>query len=100
MCIRDRQPSIKTVLLKVGSSFGEKQVLLRGDFPVVQTQFFTKEHTDVYVVSRQACRKILSQEAIYCLLYTSDAADDLLCVDLGGRRVIKKKKKRKRIEIG
>src|SRR5450756_1065825 len=28
-----------------------------------------------------------------CLLYTSDAADDLLCVDLGGRRIIKKKKK-------
>ena len=26
-----------------------------------------------------------------CLLYTSDAADDLLCVDLGGRRTIKKK---------
>src|SRR5450756_405511 len=23
-----------------------------------------------------------------CLLYTSDAADDLLCVDLGGRRII------------
>src|SRR5450756_91852 len=29
-----------------------------------------------------------------CLLYTSDAADDLLCVDLGGRRIIKKKKNR------
>src|SRR5450756_404718 len=27
--------------------------------------------------------------AITCLLYTSDAADDLLCVDLGGRRIIK-----------
>ena len=27
-----------------------------------------------------------------CLLYTSDAADDLLCVDLGGRRFIKKNK--------
>ena len=26
-----------------------------------------------------------------CLLYTSDAADDLLCVDIGGRRIIKKK---------
>ena len=26
-----------------------------------------------------------------CLLYTSDAADDLPCVDLGGRRIIKKK---------
>ena len=31
--------------------------------------------------------------AAACLLYTSDAADDLLCVDLGGRRIIKKKKK-------
>ena len=30
-----------------------------------------------------------------CLLYTSDAADDLLCVDLGGRRIMKKKKKHK-----
>ena len=29
-----------------------------------------------------------------CLLYTSDAADDLLCVALGGRRIIKKKKHR------
>ena len=28
-----------------------------------------------------------------CLLYTSDAADDLLCVDLGGRRIIKKNEK-------
>src|SRR5450756_3252486 len=32
-----------------------------------------------------------------CLLYTSDAADDLLCVDLGGRRIIKKKKKKTKI---
>ena len=29
-------------------------------------------------------------QATTCLLYTSDAADDLLCVDLGGRRIIKK----------
>ena len=27
-----------------------------------------------------------------CLLYTSDAADDLLCVDFGGRPITKKKK--------
>ena len=32
-------------------------------------------------------------EVEFCLLYTSDAADDLLCVDLGGRRIIKKKNK-------
>ena len=36
----------------------------------------------VIVISQNNC----------CLLYTSDAADDLLCVDLGGRRIIKKKK--------
>ena len=33
-------------------------------------------------------------ELMICLLYTSDAADDLLCVDLGGRRIIKKKQKK------
>src|SRR5665213_3831553 len=32
----------------------------------------------------------LIEEANTCLLYTSDAADDLLCVDLGGRGIIKK----------
>ena len=32
--------------------------------------------------------------SLICLLYTSDAADDLLCVDLGGRRIIKKKQKK------
>ena len=31
-----------------------------------------------------------------CLLYTSDAADDLRCVDLGGRRIIKKKRTKKK----
>ena len=32
-----------------------------------------------------------AQRLVGCLLYTSDAADDLLCVDLGGRRITKKK---------
>ena len=36
---------------------------------------------------------ILTEVLQGCLLYTSDAADDLLCVDLGGRRIIKKKNK-------
>ena len=31
-----------------------------------------------------------------CLLYTSDAADERSSVDLGGRRIIKKKKERTR----
>ena len=36
--------------------------------------------------------RVIVEYAYICLLYTSDAADDLLCVDLGGRRIIKKKK--------
>ena len=38
-----------------------------------------------------AALKYLNENDCTCLLYTSDAADDLLCVDLGGRRIIKKK---------
>ena len=37
---------------------------------------------------------IVTGNIYFCLLYTSDAADELLCVDLGGRRIIKKKKKK------
>ena len=33
----------------------------------------------------------MQSKHIICLLYTSDAADDTPCVDLGGRRIIKKK---------
>ena len=44
-----------------------------------------------YALRRKALLPNASKYSI-CLLYTSDAADDLLCVDLGGRRIIKKKK--------
>ena len=41
---------------------------------------------------RRHALECLAKKYSPCLLYTSDAADDLLCVDLGGRRIIKKKK--------
>ena len=34
----------------------------------------------------------ISEHSRSCLLYTSDAADERSSVDLGGRRIIKKKK--------
>ena len=34
---------------------------------------------------------VLGVVATICLLYTSDAADERSSVDLGGRRIIKKK---------
>ena len=56
---------------------------------------------DVDAVAEALERKLLPLQALLdgdarvhredCLLYTSDAADDLLCVDPGGRRILKKK---------
>ena len=37
---------------------------------------------------------------ISCLLYTSDAADERSSVDLGGRRIIKKKKHKRKDSLG
>ena len=47
---------------------------------------YPKPIADIW--KREYCTKFST-----CLLYTSDAADELLCVDLGGRRIINKKKK-------
>ena len=38
-------------------------------------------------------RDLLLSILVACLLYTSDAADERSSVDLGGRRIIKKKKR-------
>src|SRR5450756_1647728 len=37
--------------------------------------------------ARNRYRQVPETQRSTCLLYTSDAADDLLCVDLGGRRI-------------
>src|SRR5665213_4405164 len=40
------------------------------------------------VAGQESCLDSFSDDLFcFCLLYTSDAADDLLCVDLGGRRI-------------
>ena len=39
------------------------------------------------------------QQPWCCLLYTSDAADERSSVDLGGRRIIKKKKNKEDTEL-
>src|SRR5450756_3181500 len=50
---------------------------------------FISSSANLLTVSAMSCSPKMFMS---CLLYTSDAADDLLCVDLGGRRIIKKKK--------
>ena len=65
------------------------RVLLRRATPVTAT-----EAGEILVQSarRMALVQAETDARLGCLLYTSDAADDMQCLDLGGRRIIKKKK--------
>eukprot|EP00831_Metopus_contortus_P024570 TRINITY_DN21398_c0_g1_i2.p2 TRINITY_DN21398_c0_g1~~TRINITY_DN21398_c0_g1_i2.p2 ORF type:complete len:110 (+),score=19.48 TRINITY_DN21398_c0_g1_i2:160-489(+) len=56
------------------------------------TQFTIMDGKLFLLYSKHAKRTPTSALKV-CLLYTSDAADDTPCVDLGGRRIIKKKTK-------
>ena len=52
---------------------------------------FSLETESLKLCVEAAVRSIADLRGAYlrgCLLYTSDAADELLCVDLGGRRII------------
>ena len=72
MCIRDR----------VGERGGEELV---GAADVTQGHLL---EVDAHQRVRPAADL---QRVVACLLYTSDAADERSSVDLGGRRIIKKK---------
>ena len=67
MCIRDRANGIAYVESAMAAGLDVNQFGQR-------LSFFFAAHND------------------FCLLYTSDAADERSSVDLGGRRIIKKKK--------
>ena len=72
MCIRDRYYSVQ----QQAGSFDFYRTAVDASGPL------TKDGSLLYRI---------------CLLYTSDAADERSSVDLGGRRIIKKKKRK---EIG
>ena len=73
----------------------------KGSFPgtlkiVAGEKSFLFITSDKYLkVDKERYEELVEMFGPDCLLYTSDAADDLLCVDLGGRRIIKKKKNKK-----
>ena len=73
MCIRDRDAT------------------LNGLF-VLLLLYLGKECSLCQYHGKQWLEKVFSLQGLYfCLLYTSDAADERSSVDLGGRRIIKKK---------
>src|SRR5450756_208847 len=55
-------------------------------FAAAQKHVAVLERAGLVTKERTGRRKVVRTNI--CLLYTSDAADDLLCVDLGGRRII------------
>ena len=84
MCIRDR-----LIIEDNGIGFDEATLTHRGNGLYSMQERVSILHGNITISSSPG-------KGVYidCLLYTSDAADDLLCVDLGGRRIIKKKKKK------
>ena len=95
MCIRDRA---ETTLREVEWSASRTGLINPvAIFDPVELEGTTVSRASVHNVSivKELKLGIGDRITVYkaCLLYTSDAADDLLCVDLGGRRIIKKKKK-------
>ena len=46
---------------------------------------------DTGIGTKDDAGNVLTDDVYTCLLYTSDAADERSSVDLGGRRIIKKK---------
>src|SRR5665811_2593162 len=80
------------------SSPGRSAAIHRGEAGMTGIAAGPRAHDRPGVAQTDTRRAISVFELSYfygCLLYTSDAADDLTRVDLGGRRIIKKKKKKK-----
>src|SRR5450756_1047965 len=68
----------------------EAEVRNTGEQLAYSTEKLLKEHDEKLPEDVKTDVKGAVDELKTALLYTSDAADDLLCVDLGGRRIIKK----------
>ena len=99
MCIRDSSRSefivdevLYYVIKRVKGTI-EGDVCEVEDDEIIAFNFPTKLDKGVKVTSTFRRNKIDSIWQLEgCLLYTSDAADERSSVDLGGRRIIKKKK--------
>eukprot|EP00825_Cyclidium_porcatum_P036509 TRINITY_DN3876_c0_g1_i1.p2 TRINITY_DN3876_c0_g1~~TRINITY_DN3876_c0_g1_i1.p2 ORF type:complete len:141 (+),score=25.28 TRINITY_DN3876_c0_g1_i1:68-490(+) len=107
MCIRDRSNSNNN---KSATILSQKQVAhtensaekQRNKWPVsksqqIQTNPEQSEEDRESEEENQILTFNQTKLFIDCLLYTSDAADDMQCVDLGGCRIIKKKKPKQQL---
>src|SRR5659263_254630 len=83
---------IKSVAAKEGISADTVRKLLAQGLVVIPRNINSKsQHIGIGKMMQTKINANIGTSRDYvdiCLLYTSDAADDLLCVDLGGRRII------------
>src|SRR5450756_3224076 len=90
--LRERREQIRAICLTHGHEdhIGALPFVLQElNVPIYGTALtlgFVNEKLKEYKLDDQVDLRVVKPRDTVCLLYTSDAADDLLCVDLGGRR--------------
>ena len=89
--ILERNKFINTSLAAISHDMKTPLTVIATNLSLIRS-FDEKDRTRIEKI-RGESQKI--EKYIDCLLYTSDAADEEDSVDLGGRRIIKKKKKHK-----
>ena len=67
------------------------EMCIRDRFAVEQQRFLLDHRVGARLLRGLHVLQLLQGPLDRCLLYTSDAADERSSVDLGGRRIIKKK---------
>ena len=78
----EKAKALQAALAQIEKQFGKGTIMRLGEGELIE---------DIQVVSTGSLGLDIA-----CLLYTSDAADDMQCVDLGGRRIIKKRRRVRR----
>eukprot|EP00831_Metopus_contortus_P002902 TRINITY_DN11085_c0_g1_i4.p2 TRINITY_DN11085_c0_g1~~TRINITY_DN11085_c0_g1_i4.p2 ORF type:complete len:144 (-),score=46.41 TRINITY_DN11085_c0_g1_i4:36-467(-) len=99
MCIRDRNRVLEKKVKELEEKNDKKTSALQSLCDYFYTTTYPKLEGVLNLTTTKEEQNTSISEDISilrslgtCLLYTSDAADDTPCVDLGGRRIIKKKK--------
>src|SRR5659263_284320 len=72
---------------ELSKRIGKSRAAITNSLRLLLLPLEVQKMVDTGSLSAGHARALLSLENRECLLYTSDAADDLLCVDLGGRRI-------------
>mgnify|MGYP002683328462 CR=1 FL=1 len=91
MCIGDS--STLAARVEAGRAHGGKPARLAGPWEETlprKAYVDRVERAKEHIRAGDVFQVVLSRRWSACLLYTSDAADELPCVDLGGRRITKK----------